>query len=202
MATIRTRNLLSGSAIAMLMSAGAAFAQDATIHYETPTIQHGQPVRDAAPIITNVPVEGYPAALEAGAPVPATPATADDASYLGTPQVQVSGSDQNISYVSGGIGAYEKTWFTEHTKDFSLKVSYNSTTGQNLAGVNATLTDKSGAQVLSTTTDGPLLLVKAKPGAYTLTSTYEGQSKTNKVTLGKNTAYVGVTFPATNSDMQ
>ena len=201
MTTTRTRTLLTGSAIAMLMNAGAAYAQDATIYYETPIIQHGQPVREAVPVITKQPIASFPAGFEAGAPVPATQPTAEDASYLGQPQVQVSGADGSVSYVSGGIGAFEKEWFTSRANDFSLKVSYNDSTGHNLAGVNATLTDSSGAQVLNTTTDGPLLLVNAKPGRYKLTSSYEGQSKTNTFTLSKRTTRVGVTFPSSNPEM-
>lgn len=201
MVTIRTRTLLTGSAIAMLMSAGTAFAQDATIHYETPLIQSGQPVRDPVPVITKVPVAELPPEIEAGATTPATPATLDDAAYLGIPTVQTSGADSSVSFVSGGTGASEKTWFNANTKSFSLKVSYNDTTGHNLAGVNASLTDSAGTQVLNTTTEGPFLLVKAKPGTYTLTSNYEGQSQSKKVTLGKGTAYVGVTFTDSNPDM-
>ncbi len=201
MATIRTRNLLTGSAIAMLMSAGAAFAQDATIIYETPIIQSGQPINNGVPVITKVPVQTLPVEMEAGATTPVTQATIDDVSYLGIPTVQTSSADQSVSFVSGGTGASEKSWFNAHSKEFSLKVSYNDTTGHNLAGVNATLTDSKGAQVLNTTTEGPFLLVKAQPGTYTLTSTYEGQSQSKKLTLGKGTTSVGVRFTDGNPDM-
>lgn len=202
MATTRTRTLLTGSAVAMLMATGTAFAQDATIHYETPLIKSGQPVRDPVPVYTPVPVyEPVPVEAQAGAPVPPTQFTSEDASYLGTPVVQTSGSNGETSFVSGGIGAFEKKWFDEHSNDFNLKASYNDSTGHNLAGVTATLTDSSGAEVLNTTTTGPFLLVKTKPGTYTLTSTYEGASQTKKVTVGKGLARTGVTFTDTNPDM-
>lgn len=202
MATTRTRNLLTGSAIAMLMATGNAYAQDATIYYETPTIQSGQPVVNPVPVITPIPVY-TPVAVdaEAGAPVPATPATVDDASYLGTPMVQTSSSDASTTFVSGGIGAFEKQWFDSHSREFNLKVSYNDATGHNLAGVNATLTDSAKTTVLATTTEGPYLLVKTKPGTYTLTSTYEGVSQSKKVTIGKGTARAGVIFADTTPDM-
>ena len=201
MATTRTRTLLTGSAIAVLMSAGAAFAQDATIHYETPLIKSGQPVVNPVPVITPVPVyTPVPVDAEAGAPVPATPATPSDESYLGTPIVQNS-ADGSVKFVSGGTGASEKAWFNTNARDFNLKVSYNDNTGHNLAGVNATLTDSKGAQVLSTMTEGPFLLVKAAPGTYTLTSNYEGASQSKKVTLGKGTSSVGVVFTDNNPDM-
>lgn len=202
MATTRTRTLFTGSAIAMLMASGSAYAQDATIYYETPTIQSGQPVTNPVPVITPVPVyTPVPVEAEAGAPVPATPVTIDDASYLGSPVVQTSGSDASTSFVSGGIGAYEKNWFSTHSNEFNLKVSYNDASGHNLAGVNVTLTDSKNNTVLNTTTEGPFLLVKTNPGSYTLTSTYEGVSQTKKLTIGKGTAHAGVTFTDTNPDM-
>lgn len=200
MATTRTRTLLTGSAIAMLMGSGAAFAQDATIYYETPIIQSGQPVREPVPVITKVPVAELPPELEAGAPTPATPALAEDESYLGNPIVQ-NGADGSVSFVSGGTGASEKNWFRTNASNFNLKVSYNDTSGHNLAGVNVSLADKEGTSLFSTTTEGPFLLVKAKPGTYTLTSTYEGVSQERKVTLGKGTANIGVRFTDTNPDM-
>lgn len=199
MATIRTRTLLTGSAIAMLMATGSAYAQDATIYYETPTIRSGQPVVDPVPVITPVKIHDS-VAEEAGATVPPTEFTAEDADYLGTPVVQTSGSDSATTFVSGGIGAFEKKWFDTHSNDFNLRVSYNDTTGHNLAGVNAALIDKDGTSVLETTTNGPLLLVKTKPGTYTLTSSYEGVSQSKKVTIGKGTARAGVTFTDTNPD--
>lgn len=200
MATIRTRTLLTGSAIAMLMNGGAAFAQDATIHYETPLIQHGQPVTSPQRMIVEERVQAT-SPLEAGATNPVTQATAADDAYLGTPVVQTSGADGSVSFVSGGTGASEKNWFKANASQFNLKVTYNDTTGHNLAGVNTTLTNSSGETVVSTTTEGPFLLVKAKPGTYTLASTYEGVSQSKKVTLGKGTGYVAVTFADTNPDM-
>lgn len=200
MATTRTRSLLTGSAIAVLMSAGSAFAQDATIHYETPLIQSGQPVKNPTRIIREEVIEPS-SSIEAGASTPATPALAEDAAYLGTPIVQISSADNTVSFVSGGTGASEKAWFREHASEFNLKATYNDTAGHNLANVNVTLADSSGTTVLSTTTDGPFLLVKAKPGSYTLTSNYEGASQSKKVTLGKGTANVGFAFTDTNPDM-
>lgn len=202
MATTRTRTLLTGSAVAMLMAAGSAYAQDATIYYETPTIKSGQPVADPVPVITPVPVyTPVPVEAEAGAPYPPTEFSTDDASYLGTPVVQTSGTNADTTFVSGGIGAFEKKWFSEHSKEFNLKATYNDTTGHNLAGVNVSLTNKNGDTVLQTTTMGPILLVKTAPGTYTLTSVYDGVSQSKKVTVGKGTAYTAVTFTDTNPDM-
>jgi len=192
-------------ALAALLMSSTAFAQDATIYYTPPTVQAGQPVVPAAaptiqavPVYTPVPVavpvmvDGY------SAPAP-TPATVDDADYLGAPSVQVSQYDQSVRFVSGGIGGYEKTWIEKQSKDYALKVTYADTTGHYLAGVNVTLTDAKGATLLTAITEGPYLLVKAKPGTYTLASTYMGVTKTTKVTLGKSLSRTSVTFTDSES---
>lgn len=192
-------HLVRSAALVALLT-GTAIAQDATIHYNTPILRSGQPVIGGARVETAPVVSPVSPALEAGAPVPATPVTAADTTYLGTPQMQTSAQDSSVSFVTGGIGAYEKAWFDHAAGSYNLKASYNDTTGHNLAGVNVALTDASGNVVLNTVTEGPYLLVKAKPGTYTLTSTYEGQSKSQKVTLGgRGTAHAGVVFSDTEA---
>jgi len=196
MATIRT-TFLTGTTLAVMLSGATAFAQDANIYYVTPTIQSGQPVTGGAAVVTTVPVQALPPQMEAGAPAPVTPVTTADEDYLGAPQVQVSQYAQDVTFVSGGIGAYEKQWFTERAKDYKLKVTYTDATGHHLAGVNATLANNDGT-VVSTVTDGPYLLVNAKPGTYTLTSSYQGEESSRKVTLGKSLSSAVVVFKNAN----
>lgn len=195
------RTLLTGTALTLFLGTGAAFAQDATIYYQTPTVRAGQPIANPQPVINPVPVyTPVPVGAEAGAPVPPDPAMVGDTSYLGTPQQQVSQYNQDVHFVTGGTGAVEKAWFNENQHAYKLKVSYNDDTGHNLAGVVVGLTDSKGQNVLGATTEGPFLLVDAPAGTYTLTSTYEGQTQTKKVTLGKNLTSTGVTFKDINPD--
>lgn len=197
---LRPTLLATSSALAVLTLATGAFAQDATIYYSTPTIQSGQPVQappivEAVPVYTPVPVvvpnpQNDPIYNPTTAAIPTT----DDVDYLGTPQAQVSQYDQGVTFVSGGIGSFEKTWFDANGKDYKLKVTYADTTGHYLAGVNVTLADKAGNPVVSTITDGPYLLVNAKPGSYKLTSEYQGITNTKTVTIGKGLSRTSVTF--------
>lgn len=191
---ISTRLLLSTTLTCLALS--PALAQDATIRYYTPTLQHGQPTTQA-PTLTVPQTVPQPAPLEAqaGAPAPLTPAMASDMDYLGTPQVQTSQHDAEIQFVSGGIGAFEKEWFSTNAHAYDLKVTYADTTGHYLAGVQVTLADSKGNTLLTTATEGPFLLVKAKPGTYTLTSEYEGVSQRKTVRIvRKNQARTTVTF--------
>lgn len=189
------RTLLTFTAMTALFSA-PAMAQDMDVYYTTPTVQAGQPVVvpvtptvRAVPVYTPVPVVAH---SNTG------PAAVDDTSYLGAPAIQTSQHDASVTFVSGGIGMVEKKWFDTQSKDYALKVTYSDTTGHHLAGVNVTLADSKGTTVLSAITEGPYLLVNAKPGTYTLTSAYEGATKTSKVTLGGGLKRTVVTFNDTN----
>lgn len=209
--------LLTGAGLALLAAAPSAFAQDATIYYRTPTVRAGQPVENPRPrVVEAVPVyTPVPVAVPAAAPpqaatassadpatatqegfvrIPATAPTLDATDYLGTPPVQTSQHDSTVTFVTGGIGAFEKSWFDAHTGDYRLKVTYTDKTGHHLAGVQVQLTDTNDRIMMRTITDGPYLLVDAKPGSYILTSTYQGTSTTKKVTLGKGTTRTSVAF--------
>lgn len=212
------RLFLTGTSLALAAGSVAAFAQDATIYYRTPTIESGQPVEnptprviEAVPVYTPVPVpvpvpvapptaataspyDAEPTSREGYVPVPDAEPAMDDSAYLGTPQIQISQHDSAVTFVTGGIGAFEKSWFDAHANDYKLKVTYSDATGHHLAGVNVQLTDKDGKVVMSAITDGPYLLVDAKPGSYTLMSSYQGASKSKKVTLGKGTTRATITF--------
>lgn len=203
---IKTRKLAYSSvALAAALIGSSATAQNATIYYSQPTIVSGQPVTNGTTLVEPVPVitprpDSEPTiAVEPDGhtqyiPAPATTATEADASYLGVPQVQVSQHNDAISYVSGGIGSFEKKWFENATRDYSLKLTYADTTGHHLSGVDVTLANSKGQTVLTTVTEGPYLLVKAPAGTYSLTSRYEGQSKTQNVKLGSGTARTAISF--------
>jgi hypothetical protein len=198
------RNFLAATAITAALLGTSALAQDATIYYETPTIRSGQPVANPVPVVQPVQVptpmpNSQPTVVQTPTgttyvPAPATPSTPADGAYLGTPQAQVSQYNQSVTFVSGGIGQFEKQWFDANSSSYKLKVTYSDTTGHHLAGVNVTLADSSGNTVLTTVTDGPYLLVNTKPGTYSLTSDYQGVTQTKKVSIGKGTSRTGVTF--------
>ncbi|MEJ0009801.1 MAG: carboxypeptidase regulatory-like domain-containing protein [Alphaproteobacteria bacterium] len=107
---------------------------------------------------------------------------ADDPSYSGHPHVQNGAS--GVTFVTGGVGIHGKEHIEAMAKDYRLKLMFAVTTGHYLANVSVTVTDKGGATMLSTTTDGPFLLANLPAGKYKVSSTYEGVTKTTDVTVG------------------
>lgn len=188
MKKILTRTVFLSAAIG-----STGLAQDATIYYHTPTIAAGQPVVAAETEVRPVPVYTPVLVDAATAPAPAVPTDADS-DYLGAPSVQTSQHDAEVRFVSGGIGMYEKQWFESQQNAFDLKVTYADTTGHHLSGVTVTLADSKHTPVMTVITEGPYLLVKAKPGSYRLTSSYQGQEKVQNISLGKQLTRTSVTF--------
>lgn len=195
---MQTRFLATlGSAMAL---AAPAFAQDSTIYYTTPVLQSGQPVAAETvvrpvPVYTPVPVESVPAGNTATSSdaIPSNEAPSD---YLGTPTKQTSQHDSAVSFVSGGIGSFEKSWFDQQQSGYKAKVTYADSTGHHLSGVTVTMTDHAGKTVLSTITEGPYLLIDAKPGSYKLNSSYQGVSKTQTLKLGQGMQRATVVYSA------
>lgn len=107
-----------------------------------------------------------------------------DVPYLDTPQVQTAAN--GVSYVSGGVGLHDKAQMESMQKDFRLKLMFAAASGPYLANVAVTITDKAGTTVLSTTTEGPFLLVNLPAGSYTVNATYENATSNKKVAVAKS----------------
>lgn len=89
----------------------------------------------------------------------------------------------NIRYLSGGIGQDEQMMLKQAEADYPVKVVFANTNGAYMSDVNVTVKDASGATVLKLVTDGPVLLMDLKPGAYTLSADDGGQVKSQKLNV-------------------
>lgn len=93
------------------------------------------------------------------------------------PAIQTYGTTQ---FISGGIGIDECNAFRAEACNWPLQLMFSevqtgTTVGAWVADVDVKITDKDGKTVLSTVTDGPLMLIKLSPGAYVLTANYQGK---------------------------
>ena len=90
-----------------------------------------------------------------------------------------------VSYVSGGIGDDEETQIRGAAKEYGVllefaEVERGTSHGRWTSDVSVTV--KSGANaVLSTTTDGPLMLIRLKPGSYTVEAERGGVKQTKRI---------------------
>jgi len=95
--------------------------------------------------------------------------------------------------VSGGIGDTGMDTIATTQKNYNLKLIFAEPNGEYLADISAVMHDKKGNTVLDANSVGPIVLVKLKPGTYTLSSTAGKETKTSKVIVhntGLSTYYI------------
>jgi hypothetical protein len=108
-------------------------------------------------------------------------------------------SQGSVTYVSGGIGKDESDAMKQAASRYSLSIEMSSPAGtraQFVADVKIDIRDQRGASVLSTTSDGPILLANLPPGRYTVSASKNGPPQQRNVVVGSGTrARVSFSFP-------
>lgn len=106
------------------------------------------------------------------------------------PTIQQYGSTQ---FISGGVGVDECKALQADACNWPLQLMFSEVQGGTTVGawvsdVDLKITDKDGNAVLSTITEGPLVLVKLPPGTYSMTANYLGKLATRTITIqeGRN----------------
>lgn len=93
-----------------------------------------------------------------------------------------------VTYVSGGIGIDESTSFKQAMSQYPLSLTFaqqDGKVGAYLADVSVVISNARHDKVLDTTAQGPYMLVKLPPGRYQVKATFNHETKTRDVTIGK-----------------
>lgn len=101
-------------------------------------------------------------------------------------------SPGQVPFLCVGVGA-EQRELAANTP-YSLKLMYAEPDGHYLADVTTRITDGSGAVVLYLICGGPWLLVDLPAGNYQVEASFEGQTKTQSVTVGQSQREQLITF--------
>lgn len=101
----------------------------------------------------------------------------------GMPQVQQQGG---VEFVSGGVGLDESKALQAARSRWPLSLRFTGRNAEFLADVHVQIVDAHGASVLDTTSRGPYMLVRVRPGRYTVHVSHNGINKTSAVTVGSN----------------
>ncbi|HTI18959.1 MAG TPA: carboxypeptidase regulatory-like domain-containing protein [Trinickia sp.] len=96
----------------------------------------------------------------------------------GMPQIQQQGA---VSYVSGGVGIDESTALKQQAPRWPLAMRFTGRASEYLGDVQVRIVDRHGADVLSTQSQGPYMLVKLAPGQYTVHASYNDREQTRSV---------------------
>jgi hypothetical protein len=101
----------------------------------------------------------------------------------GMPQVQQQGG---VEFVSGGVGLDESKALQAARSQWPLSLRFTGRNAEYLADVHVQIVDAHGASVLDTTSRGPYMLVRVRPGRYTVHASHDGVDKTSAVTVSSN----------------
>ncbi|RKE34431.1 hypothetical protein B0G76_0435 [Paraburkholderia sp. BL23I1N1] len=112
--------------------------------------------------------------------------SAGNANGSGLPQIQQKG---DVSFVSGGVGLDESTALRHAESEWPLSLRFTGPGSDFLADVHVRIVDAHNDDVLSATSRGPYMLVKLRPGRYTVHAQYKDHDQTRPVTIpAKGTA--------------
>lgn len=75
-------------------------------------------------------------------------------------------TEEEVAYVSGGIGLDERETLDSMSQDYNLKLIFAVPTGHYLSNVKVRITDNSGSTVLEAISEGPWFFAKLPPGTY------------------------------------
>lgn len=99
---------------------------------------------------------------------------------LGTPTPSTT---TESFFISGGVGKPERERLEAMKSQYNLSLQMATSGGAFVSEVNVEIKDAKGNVVLSTVTDGPLLMAKLPAGNYTIAASKFGETKTQKVQL-------------------
>ena len=112
-------------------------------------------------------------AIAIASPTPAIPATGL-MQGVALPQPRTEGV---VTYMSGGAGKAESAAMNVEAKHYPLSLFFSSGNGSEyLADVHVTIKDRTGKDVLSAVSEGPVMLVKIPEGKYTVVADANGKA--------------------------
>ncbi|MEM5340949.1 carboxypeptidase regulatory-like domain-containing protein [Paraburkholderia azotifigens] len=104
----------------------------------------------------------------------------------GLPQVQQQG---DVSFTSGGVGLDESKALLAAQSQWPLSLRFTGPGSDYLSDVKVKIVDSHGGSVLDTTSRGPYMLVRLRPGRYTVHAAYKDNDQTKPVNIpAKGTA--------------
>lgn len=99
------------------------------------------------------------------------------------------------SVVSGGVSDEDMTNIEEIQHNYNTKLVFTGDRGMYLSGVEVSIRNHNGDEVVSNVTDGPILLTKLEPGRYTVQAKTEGFIKKRTIQVGTVTKTYNIQFP-------
>lgn len=106
-----------------------------------------------------------------------------------TAQAQTAGapaaSTGQPAVISGGIGLESRDQLAAKAHDYNTKLVFALSSREYVSDVDVDITSSAGRKVASHHTEGPWMYAQLPPGDYTVRATFNGNTLTKKVSVGK-----------------
>lgn len=87
------------------------------------------------------------------------------------------------AYMNGGIGEGEQDKIKAAAQDYNLHLLFSQGKGEYISDVKLDVADANGSTIFSLPSAGPMTNVKLPDGKYKVTASYNGQIKTQSVSI-------------------
>ncbi len=94
-------------------------------------------------------------------------------------------SQGEVKYLVGGVGLEEREYMTSVSGNYNLKLVFAVASREYLAEVKVVILDPKGKTYVTTTADGPWMLLRLPEGSYLVQATSGGQTLVKKCNIGK-----------------
>lgn len=94
-------------------------------------------------------------------------------------------SQGEVKYLVGGVGLEEREYMTSLSGNYNLKLVFAMASKEYLAEVKVVILDPKGKTYVTTTADGPWMMVKLPQGTYLVQATAGGQTLVQKCNIDK-----------------
>lgn len=94
-------------------------------------------------------------------------------------------SQGEVKYLVGGVGLEERDYMSSLSGNYNLKLVFAVASREYLAEVKVVILDPQGKTYVTTTADGPWMMVKLPQGSYLVQATAGGQTLVQKCSIGK-----------------
>jgi hypothetical protein len=87
-------------------------------------------------------------------------------------------TEQSFAFLSGGVSTDEREVMEQKRKAYNVKLSFAEKRGPYLSDIKLEIRGPKGAEIISTTTNGPwFFIIQLPQGTYSVKATFNGQMK-------------------------
>lgn len=90
-----------------------------------------------------------------------------------------------VAVISGGIGSTSRDELAAKARDYNVKLVFALASREYVSDVDVDIAGAGGRKVASHRAEGPWMFAQLPPGDYTIRATFNGNTLTKKVTVGK-----------------